>query len=72
MLRNDIEKLAFSFDSYAHYLDDANEMQKIRQISKEPIRQVDTHTSIAFRSATHEVTETYRKLDYAVNELNNF
>lgn len=72
ILRNDIEKLASSFDSYAHYLDDANEMQKMRQFSKEPIRQVDTHTSIAYRRASHDVTETYSKLDYAVNELNNF
>lgn len=73
ILRNDIEKLAFSFDSYAHYLDDANAMQKMRQIFKEPIRLVETHTSIACQSA-HEVTETcaYRKLDYAVSELNNF
>lgn len=70
--RNDIEKLASSFDFYAHYLDDANEMQKMRQFSKEPIRQVDTHTSIAYRRASHMVTETYSKLDYAVNELNNF
>lgn len=69
---NDIEKLAISFDVYAHYLDDANEMQKMRQISKEPINQVDTRSSLAYRIATQEVTETYRKLDYAVNRLNNF
>lgn len=72
IIRNDIEKLALLFDSFAHYLDDANEMQTMSQISKEPIRQVDTHTSMAYQSATHEDTETYRKLNYAVNELNNF
>lgn len=47
IIKNDIEKLAFLFDSYAHYLDDANEMQTMSQISKEPIKPVDTHTSIA-------------------------
>lgn len=71
-MKDDIEKLAVSLDSYATYLNDANKNQQIRHSFAHPVRQIDNHMSVEYRKAVNSVLDKYSKIDMSLSELPDF
>jgi hypothetical protein len=63
---------AVSLDSYGEYLDSANVKPQNRQSMMNPLRQVDTNTSVLHIGKAPEVFHRYAKLDLALSEMSCF
>ncbi|CAC5366711.1 unnamed protein product [Mytilus coruscus] len=71
-IKDELHLLALSLDSYAEYLDTANQKQQNRQLQVHPVRQVDVDMSVQHVEKTNEVFNRYTKLDLAVSEMSFF
>ena len=71
-MKEEIEQLALSLNSYATYLDKASDKQTLRQSQSAPVRQVDTHLSIKYISKVESVGSVYNRLDLAMSEIDEF
>ncbi|KAL3875452.1 hypothetical protein ACJMK2_033399 [Sinanodonta woodiana] len=71
-LRGDIETLTGCLQSYADYLEKANEKQISRQLQMNPVRQIDSNLSIAHRPRQDEILPCYSRLDGQVSQMAMF
>lgn len=72
-MREDLENLSLSLNSYASYLDDKNEEQQKRQKTDQPPRIIGENTWLETRSETTEtVNPKYSLLDNTMRKLDCF
>ena len=70
-VKDNVEGLALSLDSYSEYLNGINEDQQKRQMQNHPARGLSRHTYIEMREGTGEVKAKYTILDNALVKLQN-
>lgn len=71
-IKDELRLFALCLDSYAEYLDTANQKQQSRQLMMHPVRQVDVDVSVQHVEKTNAVSNTYAKLDLALSEMSFF
>lgn len=71
-IKDELRLFALCLDSYAEYLDTANQKQQSRQLMMHPVRQVDVDVSVQHFEKTNAVSNTHAKLDLALSEMSFF
>lgn len=71
-MKEDLENLALSMNTYAMYLDEKNTDQQKRQQLSHPVRQIAEYTWLETRESSEVIENQYSILDNSITKLSNY
>lgn len=71
-MKEDLDNLALSMNTYAMYLDEKNTDQQKRQQLSHPVRQIAEYTWLETRESSEVIENQYSILDNSITKLSNY